>query len=226
MNGRPADVGGEKVTFYENYSGAPRRLLLQRTRSLHRQTGHDKIITKRTSFTHHFLWYRIPHFIHFNLALAGSISHQGTMNTGDEGRGTLILLSSACTIHNTCVRAGAVPVWVGDNSRVSSKLALIISMSALVSFSELLLALVSSIPCIPSPGLAGGEGDGMCVLRKCQITKKQSHTHTSRQPGPRTENWKYIRQLWHRVNNLPSPPRHGHTGLQSGGRMSANSYLW
>ena len=149
------------------------------------------------------------------------------MNTGDEGRrGTLILLSSACTIHNTCVRAGAVPVWVGDNSRVSSKLALIISMSALVSFSELLLALVSSIPCIPSPGLAGGEGDGMCVLRKCQITKKQSHTHTSRQPGPRTENWKYIRQLWHRVNNLPSPPRHGHTGLQSGGRMSANSYLW
>ena len=60
-------------------------------------------------------------------------------------------------------------------------LALIISMSALVSFSELLLALVSSIPCIPSPGLAGGEGDGMCVLRKCQITKKLSqyviHVH-------------------------------------------------
>ena len=27
-------------------------------------------------------------------------------------------------------------------------------------------------------------GEGMCVLRKCQITKKQSHTHTSRQPGP------------------------------------------
>ena len=191
MNGRPADVGGEKVTFYENYSGASRLRLLQRTRSLHRQTGHDKIITKRTSFTHHFLWYRIPHFIHFNLALAGSISHQGTMNTGDEGRGTLILLSSACTIHNTCVRAGAVPVWVGDDGWVSSKLALIISMSALVSFSELLLALVSSSELCPlyPVSRAGGWWGWRDVCPAEVSNNKEAVTHPH-QPPARPQNWK------------------------------------
>ena len=42
-----------------------------------------------------------------------------------------------------------MPVCVGDDGRVSSKLALIISMSALVSFSELLLALVGSSELYP-----------------------------------------------------------------------------
>ena len=194
MNGRPADVGGEKVTFYENYSGASLRRLLQRTRSLHRQTGHDKIITKRTSFTHHFLWYRIPHFIHFNLALAAPsvIRGQWILGTRDEGHSYCSAQYAQYTIH----ASEPEPCQSGWVMMVG--LALIISMSALVSFSELLLALVSSselCPLYPVSRAGGWWGwRDVCPAEVSNNKEAVTHPHQPparpRQSTRRTENWK------------------------------------
>ena len=144
------------------------------------------------------------------------------MNTGDEGQCSAQLSNTQYMRQSRSRASLGAGSWRGVSSRVSSKLALFISMSVLVSSSELLLALVGSselCPLFPVSRAGGWWRVTGCPAEVSNNKEAVTHPHQPparpQQPTRRTENWKYIRQLWHRVNNLPSPSRHGHTGLQS-----------
>ena len=86
-------------------------------------TAHDKLTTKRTSFTHHFLWYRIPHFIHYFILPAPGLKgfcccHSGLLIEWQMNHPHDILTKSKMS-RALILRHGSVLSW--PQARVTSR---------------------------------------------------------------------------------------------------------
>ena len=113
-----------------------------------RAVGHDKLITKRTSFTHHFLCHRIP--AAFTLySLFNSVSFP----TVKQCKHMKLMLF--------------IPPPINNYIPVAKHNILLMRVSVCLPLTYFHAVFVS---------LGDGGTDGMRVLRKCQVTKKQ-HPH-------------------------------------------------